>query len=258
MFSGEGIKGKWLYTLGRQGQMLIGTLYLQHSSWRADSWWIYSEEWKEGWIWNRPSLSCIKVLRGYGPKQLWPQKVYFGGTSESQRLPEWQQDCRPKVWGESVSLKPLGEEVEDRNNRAESQAASQKAWASCLSQPGTSGHVSTSCPQKTSQALCREFVCLRAGGNMATLHLQVAYFPALGFIFWVDILQAHSERRVQSGVQQLHTVCIYWLSKSDARHVAWSCVLNHSGTNRNVSVAPSIESPKSWQGMFWAHGLGCK
>lgn len=69
-----------------------------------------------------------------------------------------------KVWGESVSLMPLGEEVEDRKYRAESQAASQKAWASCLSQPGTSGHVSTSCPQKTNQALCRAFVCLRAGG----------------------------------------------------------------------------------------------
>lgn len=49
---------------------------------------------------------------------------------------------------------PLGEEVDNRKYREESQAASQKAWASCLSQPGTYGHVSTSCPQKTNQALC--------------------------------------------------------------------------------------------------------
>lgn len=54
---------------------------------------------------------------------------------------------------------PLGEEeVVDRNNRAQSQAAPPipppRSRASCLSQPGTSGHVSSSsCPQKTRQAL---------------------------------------------------------------------------------------------------------
>lgn len=77
---------------------------------------------------------------------------------------------------------PLGEEAEDRNNRAGSQAASQKARASCLSQPGTSGHVSTSCPQKTSQALCKRVSLSAHRGNMASLHQQVSHFPALGFI----------------------------------------------------------------------------
>lgn len=144
--------------------MVIGILYLKRSSWHADSWWMKAEEWKESWIWNHPSRSFIRLWWGYGLKQLWPQIVYFGGTSEALRLPEWELHWRPKVWGESVSLMPLGEEVEDRKYRAESQAASQKGWASCLSQPGTSGHVSTSCPQKTNQALCRALVCLRAGG----------------------------------------------------------------------------------------------
>lgn len=70
-------------------------------------------------------------------------------------LPEWVQCRRPKrPRGESLSLMPLREEVEDRNNRAQSQAASPQSRASCLSQPGTSGHVSSSCPQKTSRALC--------------------------------------------------------------------------------------------------------
>lgn len=61
---------------------------------------------------------------------------------------------------------PPGEEAEERNNRAASQAVSQRAGASCLSRPGTSGHVSTRCPPKTSRALCTQWVCPHGPGGI--------------------------------------------------------------------------------------------
>lgn len=171
---------------------------------------------RKSWIWNHPSFSCIRFWRGYGLKQLWRQKVFSGGTSEALRLPEWEQDWRPKVWGESVSLMPLGEEVEDRKYRAESQAASQKAWASCLSQPGTSGHVSTSCPQKTNQALCRALVCLRADGIWPR-SINRLLTSRRSNSFCVGILQAHSTSRVQSGFNSFILCILTEQQKWDAR-----------------------------------------
>lgn len=165
---------------------------------------------------------------------------------------------------------PPGEEAEDRNNRAGSQAASQKAWASCLSQPGSSGHVSTSCPQKTNQALCREFVCLRAGGNMASLHQQVAYFPALEFFLRGHPPSTFQKQGTVKGLTTLYS--INWLSngvlmrKWDARHATlW---LGAAYINLNVfwyqpkcvhsTKHQKVTSPKSWQRTFWAHSLRFK
>lgn len=124
---------------------------------------------------------------------------------------------------------PLGEEVEDRKYRVQSQAASQKAWASCLSQLGTSGHVSTSCPQKTNQALCRTFVCLHVGGIWPCSINRLLTSPRQNSIC-VDDLQAHSKIRVQSGfnnfIQYLRTERLTGKGIPNMQHCGQSCALN--------------------------------
>lgn len=112
-----------------------------------------------------------------------PESMLAAHQTPHRRLPERERDRGAKKSEGRVCLRcPLGEEVEDRKYRAPSQAASQKAWASCLSQPGPSGHVSSSCPQKTNQALCREPGAALRRWSMATLHQQVAHSSTSEFI----------------------------------------------------------------------------
>lgn len=151
---------------------------------------LIREEWmsrsgKESCAWKHLSSFLIRIRWGwFAWKQLWPQRLSLGSTSEGLWLPDWGQDWRPSDWEESVSPLPLGEEVEDRKRRADSQAASQKAWASCLSQPGTSGHVSTSCPSEKQTRHCAErSACL---WNMAVVHQQVAHFSTVYNSAWTS------------------------------------------------------------------------
>lgn len=80
------------------------------------------------------------------------------------------------------------------NTELRARAAPQKARASCLSRRGTSVHVSTSCPQKTGQALCRALVCPHAGRiwprSISRLHISRHQNS-----FYVGVLRADIKNR---------------------------------------------------------------
>lgn len=182
MFWGGKREWKLLYTSGRQAQMVIGMLYLKHSSWCADSWWMSAEKRKGSWIWNYPSFSCVGLWWGYGLKQLWPPRVCSGGTSEALRLPEWEQHRRPK------SLR--GECVSDAPGRGSGGQKIQSGEPGCFSEslgilPLPARDLWTrfhQLPSENKPGTVRS-ACLSARRwNMASLHQQVAYFSTLEFI----------------------------------------------------------------------------
>lgn len=113
-----------------------------------------------------------------------PQTADSGGRSEALWLPEWEQEWRPKREEcNSASCHPPnrgsgGEKSWERRARLFSLSAGvQKA------QPGSSGHVSTSCPRKTNRAVCRapgEFIHAPSAGHS---------FFQRKYSYYVDVLQ---------------------------------------------------------------------
>lgn len=179
--------------------MVIGMLYLKHSSRCADSWRMKDEERKASWIWNHSPFQCIRIWRGCGVKQLWPQKVYFGGTSEAPRLPEWEQDWRPK------SLR--GECVSDAPGRGSGGQKIQSWGPGCFSEslgilPLPARDLWTrfhQLPSENKPGTVRGARLSARRWNMAALHQQVAYLSALAFILRGWSPSKNSRSRVQSG-----------------------------------------------------------
>lgn len=158
---------------------------------------------RTSWIRNHPSLSCIRSYWGDGLEQFWPQRIFSGGTSEAQRLPEWEQNWGPEVWGESVSLMPLGEEVEDRKI--------QSPEPGCFSEslgilPLPARDLWTRFHQLPSENKLGTVHSARLSvhcWNMAALHQQVAYFSTLEFILCRCPTSTFQQRGTVR-VQQLH------------------------------------------------------
>lgn len=162
--------------------MVIGMLYLKRGSRRADSWRMKAQEWKASRIWNHSSFQRIRIWWGCGVKQLWPQKVFFGGTSEAPRLPEWEQDWRPK------SLR--GECVSDAPGRGSGGQKIQSRGPGCFSEslgilPLPARDLWTrfhQLPSENKPGTVRRARLFARRWNMAALHQQVAYFSALAFV----------------------------------------------------------------------------
>lgn len=109
-------------------------------------------------------------------QKLWFLRVDSGDTSEALLLPGWRVGLEAKKF-EGRACLWFPRDRKWRTENAERRARLRlEARASCLSQPGTSPHVSTSCPCKTSQALCGALVCL---------HLRCAL--SAGYLFLIRI-----------------------------------------------------------------------
>lgn len=201
----------WLWWR-RKRQIAIIVLHLQHTApdgeWGAIfkarllvHWFMMNIHWtvyihhifKESKVNHHISTLDSEGLK----KPLASRWIYSGDTSEPLRLPEWEQDSRPKsLKGECVSN---SSERGSGEQKIQSQAASQKAWASCLSQPGTSRHVSTSCPGKNK--LC---------GERSSVHAPVerGRTPTAGYSF-LGIRIPFMRMSFKSRSQSLAT--LYWI-----------------------------------------------
>lgn len=189
--------------------MVIGMLYLKHGSWCADSWWILRSGKKAVYetIHHPHALDSDED----GLKRLWPQTISFGGTSEAVWLPEWERDSRPKVWGESVSLMPLGEEVEDRKIQSRKPGSFSESLG-ILPFPArdlwTRFH---QLPSENKPGTVQSARLSARRWNMAALLQQVAYSPTVQDSACVEVLQAHSKSRVQCLTT---SYCITWLNNN--------------------------------------------